>query len=887
MTWLWRALLVIFGREFRRRHGAEVLAAIDAERQERRNRGVAGCVRFAIRVSADLVIAAARHHTAPHRFNRVRAKRTRGSMDIVRQDVRYALRQMRRRPGFAAVAVISLALGIGGNTAVFGIADSLVLHPFSFPQPDRLLLVGVSFPRVTNETTFVESMSPLDYEEFRGARSFAATAAFDLGNRNLSGGDIPERVFTALLLDDPFPVLGLPPLLGRGFTPDELRPSGPPVAIISHRLWKSRFHGDASLIGRSLRVNGAAATLVGVMPPQLLLLGTDLWIPWGGDRQTVPRNRRQFSAIARLAPDASLRGAEAELSAIAARVAADHKAQFPEYDGWHLVPRPLAAGLLEQARPAAFLVVGAVMLVLLIACANLASLILARATGRQRELAVRVALGAGRRRLVQQVVTEIAVLAIAGGSAGFAVAAAAVRAANAFVPAQFAAFGLHAALNVRVALWCLCSTSLAIVFVAVLPIVQMGRTDPNESLKQDARGATTAPGSRRLRYALIVAETALAVMLALGAGLLMRSFVNLQRVATGVDADGVVTMRLTLPSNKYKTGAAMTEFFEELARKVEELPSVERAGLTSQFPPMEFLRSRVMINGATPGTGTVLPSANLTVVTPGYFDTLGIAVRAGRAFDAHDRAGSPRVAIVNEAFAARYFEQGAGLGRRIQLGDNPAASPAAEVVGMVANTANVGAAAPAAPEVFVPLGQRLDNQLFLMTKVAGEPRAAVSTIRQAVASLDPDQPVYGIQTLAEAFEASTVAQQVSTVLLGMFAAVAVVLAGVGIYGVTAYAVQSRTQEIGIRMAMGADRRLVIWMVMRQVLAVVAAGMAVGFSAIILSGRLFTSVLFGVTTLDGPTLAATATLFSTVALLAAWKPAAAASSVDPVVALRCE
>jgi predicted permease len=882
MKWVWRAALLVFPAEFRRRHGAEVLAAIEAERGAVRYQGLFGGSRHAARVSADLVLAAVRIRFAPRPAPQTRSIR----MDAFRQDVRYALRQTRRRPAFAAAAIMSLALGIGGNTAVFGIVDSLILHPFRYPDANRLLIIGLSFPKMTGDTTFVEAMSPPEYEDIRAARSFAATAAFDLGNRNISGGDVPERVFTALLLDDPFPVIGLAPFLGRGFTLEELKPNGPPAAIISYRVWTSRFHADRTLVGRSIRVNGTAATLVGVMPPDLLLLGTDLWIPWGAPPTAVPRNRRQFSAIARLAPDASLATAESELSTVAARVANDYGAQFPEYAGWRLVPTPLAAGVLDRARPAAFLVLGAVALVLLIACANLASLILARATGQQRELAVRTALGAGRARLAQQLVTEVAVLAIAGGAAGLALAALAVRASNALVPAQLASFGFNAAVTMRVGMWCLLSTTAAVVIVAVLPAIQIGRTDPNESLKQDSRVGSAGRGTRRARHALIIAETTLAVVLAVGAGLLLRSFLNLQRVSTGVDSQGVLTMRLTLPTNRYATGEALTGFFEELVRRVEALPVVQRAGLASQFPPQEFLRTRVLVNGAPP-TGGTLPTANITVVTPGYFDTVRIRLQTGRRFDARDRAGAPPVIMVNDAFASRYLADRSPLGARIQLGDNPANSAAAEIVGVVADTANVGAGAATAPEVFVPLGQRLDNQLFLMTRVAGDPRSAVPAIRHAVASIDPDQPVYAIQTLAEAFEASTLTEQVSTLLLAIFAGVALTLAGVGIYGVTAYTARSRTQEIGIRIAMGAARTSVIWMVMRQALGLVGIGLALGVAGVAASGRILGSVLFGVTPIDLPTLAGTAALLGIVAGVAAWGPASTASRVDPVVALRRE
>ena len=810
-------------------------------------------------------------------------------MDTFRQDLRYACSQLLRRPGFAADAVLSLALGIGGNTAVFGIVDSFVLHPFAFPDADRLMIIGPSFPKLSSETRFIEVLSPLEYEDFRHAKSFASTAAFDAGNRNISGGEVPERVFTAFMLDDAFPVVGLRPFLGRGFTAEELLPKGPPAAIISHRLWVSRFHSDRGLVGATIRVNGRAATLVGVMPPELLLLGSDLWIPWGARPDQAPRNHRNFSVIARLASHASQREAEAELAAIAARVATDHAAQFPEYAGWKLIPRPFASGLLQSVRPAGFLVLGAVGLVLFIACANLASLMLARASGRQREFAVRVALGAGRRRLAQQIGTEIAVLAAVGGAAGLGLAVAAIRASNALVPAQLTAFGLGATFSARVAAWCALSTTASVFLVGLLPMFQSGRTDPNESLKRDGRSTSAGHAARRARHGLIVAEVALAVILVLGAGLLLRSFHNLQRVDTGVDAGSVITMRLTLPQEKYQTPDAITAFFEELARRVEALPNVGRAGLVSQFPPQEFFRTRVVVEGTAASSAKTFPTAYATVASRGYFEAIGMKLRAGRRFDDRDRAGSPRVVVVNEAFVSRYLEGRPPIGAQIRMGDKPEQAAPAELVGVVANTTNTGAASAPMPEAFIPMEQGRDgwNQLFLVAKIAGDPMSAVSTIRQAVVSIDPDQPVYAIQTLGQAFEASMLPQQVSTVLLTIFAGVALALAAIGIYGVTAYAVRSRTQEIGIRMAMGAERSSVVWMVLRQVLVLVAAGLSIGVGAVLALGSLLSSVLFGVSPIDPLTVATTASLLGAVAVAAAWWPAAVASRVDPVIALRYE
>ncbi len=529
MTRLVRVLLWLYPASFRERYGCELLGVVELDRLGSRHRGVIGNVRVASYLIADVLMTALRlrgrqlRQAFVQRGGRGRPRQPlpaqRTEMDTLIQDVRYALRQSIRRPAFTAIAVLSLALAIGGNSLIYGLLDGFVFHPFPYPDPDRLVSVGVTFPKLSSETNYVEALSPAEYLDMRESRSFSHTGSFDLGNRNISGGDVPERVFTGLLLDDLFPVIGMTPLLGRGFTREELSPNGPPAAIISHRLWQSRFGGDPNILNRAIRISGRAASVVGVMPPGLVLIGTDLWIPWGGDPTSMPRNVRQFNVLARLAPGASLTQANAELAAIARRVEQSEKAKFAEYDNWQLTATPWAAALLKDVRPAAFLLLGAVGLVLLIACANLTNLFLARSTSRQRELAVRLALGAARWRIVRHLLTESALLALAGAAIGVVIAWAGLKGADALIPAQFRMLGLEAGINMRVLLWSLGLALAAGLLVGVLPAFQATRTDPHESLKADSRTGGSR-GGRHLRSVLVVAEIALSVMLLLGAGLL-------------------------------------------------------------------------------------------------------------------------------------------------------------------------------------------------------------------------------------------------------------------------------------------------------------------------------------------------------------------------------
>ena len=663
-------------------------------------------------------------------------------MESVIQDIRYALRQFTRRPGFTAIAVLSLALGIGGNSLIFGLLDGFVFHPFPYPDSDRLVAIGATFPKVSADTSYIEALSTAEYADIKRSRSFAGIAALDLGNRNLSGGDVPERVFTALLLDDLFPVMGMKPQLGRGFTPEELAPGGPDVAIISHRLWQSRFGGDPGIINRAIRISGRASTVVGVMPPGLILIGADLWVPWGGDPAQIPRNVRQFTILARLAPGATLASANAELATIAAQVEQAETAQFKEYAGWRLTATPWAAALLQDIRPAAFVLLGAVGFVLLIACANLANLMLARSTTRRRELAVRLALGAARGRIARQLLTESLLLAFAGAVAGAVFAHVGLRFSDALIPAQFATLNLQATVNGRVLLWCAAMATIAGILVALLPALQATRTDPHDSLKSDGRTGEGRTGAR-VRQGLIVAEIALSVVLLLGAGLLMRSFLNMQNTELGFQPRGVLTMRLTLPQQKYPTGESITAFFEELARRVRAVPGVSAAAMVSQYPPMGPFSSQIEVEGA-PDPGTMLPTANTTIASRDYFQAIRVPVLKGRTFTPEDKPGTPARVVVNQAFVQRYLNGREPLGARVRMIARGGPGDWAEIIGVVGDARNNGAGASVRPEVFISMERGRDawNQLFLIVRSEADSASLVPSIRTAVASIDPEQPVY-------------------------------------------------------------------------------------------------------------------------------------------------
>jgi predicted permease len=885
MTRFYRGLLRVYPRWFRERYEPDLIEAFTAERA--RYRGRLGSIGFWAFIATDLMISACRirlatPNPAPHVVD---SPPRRSFMEALAQDLRHAFRQLGRRPGFTAIAVLSLAIGIGGNAIIFAFFDGFVLHPFAYREPDRVVTFGSTFPRMSSEESFIEAISRPEFLDIKSARTIGSIAAFDAGNRNISGGDRPERVMTALAVTDLFGPFGVQPALGRGFTDHELA-QGPEVAVISYRLWQGRFGGDPNIVGRSVKVNGRPTTVVGVMPPELLILGTDLWLPEPMDPLDWPRNRRQLTLIARLAPGATLEEANAELAAIAARTTAAHGAEFAEYEGWRLTATPWAEALMRDVRPAARLLIGAVGLVLLIACANLSNLLLARSSTRQREMAVRLALGAARSRIARHLLAEVALLAIAGLGAGLLLAQVGLPALVSVVPTQLNSLGVTAAINFRVLGWAAAMAIGSAALVALLPVFQSTRTSPQEALKSDGRGATAGRVPLRLRHSLIVAEISLSVILLVGAGLFVRSFAKLQNVEPGFDPRHVLTMRMTVPPEKYR-GAAVNEFFQQVIDRLEQTPGVRAVSAASQFPPQGVFSTAFRLDPMG-GPGETIPMSQITAASATHFATLGVPLVAGRVFANTDRSNTPFVAIVNQAFVSKFLPGNDALGRRLSIGSSDRPSPLMEIVGIVANTQNRDMRNAPSPEIFVPLHQQsLNNQLFLLVRADGDPAAMLPTVRRQLASVDPDQPVYNVQTLEEAVSAANFRNRFSMILFAIFAFVALSLTTIGIYGVMSYAVGARTQEIGVRLAVGADGRDVIWLVLRQVLKLTVIGLVVGLAGVGAASGAIRRSLFEVQPLDPVTLGSAAAVLGCVALIAGWVPAWRASRVDPLTALHYE
>jgi putative ABC transport system permease protein len=803
-------------------------------------------------------------------------------MSELRQDLRFALRALRKNPGFTGVIMLTLALGIGANTVIYSVVDGLVLHPFPFPEGDRLVAVGTQYPRLgQEEVQYIEHMSPAEYTDLREqSTTLERIVAWDMGNRQVSFDEVTENVFTGFWWGNAFETLDVQPHLGRGMTEEEtLR--GDAVAVLSHRLWTRAFAADESLVGSSIMINGNPYTVLGIMPPGTVLYGMDLWIPMGVDPAVFPRQRRQFQVMGRVAEGYTLTEVNAELEGLARRTEQAWAADFEEYAGWRLEADTWTGANVRTLRPAAFILLGAVGFVLLLVCTNIASLLLARSATRRHEMALRRAMGAGRGRLVRQVLTESVTLALAGGALGVGLSWLGVRALS-DVAATIPFLSGSVTMNERVLSFTGAISVLAGVAFGMVPAFQSANTGIQGTLKSEAAG-TTGAGSRLAVQRLFVGvEVALALVLLAGGGLLVNSVIRMNRVDPGFAADEVLTMRLTLPWEQYD-GPAIGAFFRELQERVAALPGVEAVGVGSQFPPVGFSYQRVAAEGQEAVAEGQLPTAMTTLVSPGYFEALGIPVQRGRAFDDRDVEGMPMVGVLNETAAELLFPGLDPVGRGILVaGEDPV-----EVIGVVADALNRGVDNPPFPEVFANHRQvpGWSNQLFLLVRGGADPTSLLPQVRAEIRAMDADQPVYAIRTAEQALAQQTASRRIAANVLVVFAGFALLLAAVGIFAVVSFSVVDRTREIGLRVALGAGGDQVRWLMVRQALMPVVVGALVGLAGAVAVGRAIEGFLFEVGGTDPTTLGFVVAVLLSAAAVASYVPARRASRLDPVRALQ--
>jgi len=807
-------------------------------------------------------------------------------METFWQDLRFGLRLLLKRPGFTLVAVSSLALGIGANTAIFSLVDAVLLKPLPFHEPDQLVVVWedasrIGFPRNTP--------APANYADWKAQNQvFEDMAAIAPRSFNLTRDGEPERIQGQAVTANFFRLLGVVPYRGRTFLHEEDQPGGNKVALVSHGLWQRRFGGDPRLVGADILLDGQKNTVVGILPPGFQFLGreTGLWVPIAFSKEALAnRGGHYLTVLARMKPGVTLPQAHADVAAISQRISRD----FPtEAFGLGSVVIPLREQLAGEVRPALLVLLGAVGFVLLIACANIANLLLSRGAVRHKEMAVRSALGAGRGHIVRQLLTENVLLSIAGGLGGLLFAWGSFSFLSQLVPDGLE-LNAQVRLDANVFGFTLLLSLLTGILFGLAPALQAAKVDLNEALKQGGGRTGAGMGHRRLRNALVVAEVSLALVLLTGSGLLIKTFLHLRSMDIGLRPDNVLTVRTTLPRSKYAELPKRAAFYEQVLERVRSLPGVAAAGYTTAVP----LTWKGGTNGFSIEGRQQLPGqdANHRQVSPGYMETLGMTLRLGRFFNEQDRPQAQPVAIINETMAQQYWQGESAVGRRFRLGGEDSQNPWLIIVGVVADVKQMGLEAPGKPEMYFPYSQMADAfwaaPRDLTIRTLAHPLRIAAAVRQAVWSVDRDQPVSNIRTMEEILGEEMVQRRIGMTLLGSFAALALLLASLGIYGVLSWVVVQRTQEIGIRMALGAQRLHVLKMVVGDGMRLAVTGVAIGLMASFGLTRLMSSLLFGVSATDPLTFAIVPTVLIIVALAACSVPARRAIKTDPLVALRYE
>ncbi len=803
-------------------------------------------------------------------------------MKMIWNDVRYGFRQLRKNPGFTAVTVLTLALGIGATTAIFSVVNGLLLRPLPYDQPDRIVRVYDNYLRLGFERI---SMSEPEFIDCRDqSEAFEDIAVFRPMGFNLLGADEPQRLGGACVSAGFFRVLGTNPMLGRTFLPEEDRPGQNHVVLMSHGLWERRFGADPNLIGQTLRLNDESYTVVGIMSPRFQFPEhADLWVPIAISLQSLDfRGRRYLSAIARLKPGATVNQAQVNMDLIARRLAEQYPDNYPKDSGWSISVVPLHDDIVGDIRPALLVLFGAVSFVLLISCTNVVNLLLVRANAREKEIAIRSALGAKGMRLVRQLITENMLLALIGGGLGLLLAFWSIDLLVTFIPANVPRLE-DIGVDRKVLGFTLAVSLLTGVTFGLVPALKALRPGLNEWLKEGGR--RTSPGARRrnVQSLLVISEVALALLLLIGAGLMVKSFFHLRKVDPGFNPIRVLTTDISLSESRYSQSHDVSSFYRQVLNQLEGQPPVQSVGVTSRLP---------LRGGEACGYGLeerrfdMNQIAEFRAISPGYFRAMGIPLLSGRDFDERDSENGTGVIIINETMARRTWPNEDPVGKRLAI-DKTEERGMREIVGVVGDVKHYGLNAESRREMYVPYLQRPRHSMTLVVRARSEPIPLAQAVREAVRKVDKDQPVFNIRTLENLLSNSVSRPRFSGLLLTIFSAVGLVLAAIGIYGVISYSVSHRTHEIGIRMALGAVRSDVMKMVLRQGLRLTLAGLAVGIVAAFTLTRIISNLLYGVSPTDPLTFVGVSLLLAGVALVACYIPARRATRIDLMEALRYE
>ena len=805
-------------------------------------------------------------------------------------DLRYAIRMMAKSPAFTAVAIITLAFGIGANTAIFSVVNAVLVRPLGYELPEQLVSIWSTNPKAQIKQ---EASSLPDFNDWRQqAKSFSGMAGFNASTAILGGADSePERVQIGRSVGDLLSVLGVQPVLGRKFRAEENGEGKNRIVILSYGLWQRRFAGSSRVIGQQVLINNAPHTVIGVLPrdfedPMRAEAGrVQLWVPLEITAQKPEARRQDFlTVLARLKPDSSLPQASAEMTTIARQL----EAQYPNWSaGWTTIVEPLHETLTGDMRRPLLVLLGAVTFLLLIACANVANLLLARASVRQREIGIRVALGASRARIVRQLLTENVLLSVTGGTLGLVLAFWGLHSVVALGPSDIPRLS-----SIRIDYYVLCFTLVLSLGTGMIfglaPALTVSGLQLNDALKEGGRGSSEGSRGRRLRGALAMSEIALSLVLLIGAGLLTRSFLRLQHVNPGFNPDHILTVRFSLPNEKYKEDQQVSIFYEQLLSRVVRQPGVETAGVTNNLPigevdqlPLLYFR----IYGRAKSLTAELPDAEARIVSPDYFRAMQIPLRRGRYFDSRDTKGAPEVALISETVARRYFPNEDPIGKRITL--HTVLEEWSTIIGVVGDVKGSTLTVEPYPQIYSCYLQSPTRSMTLVARTTGDPLAISGTVREQVRSLDSEQPLYNLRSLEQVLVGSIARPRFNLFLIAILGGVALLLATIGIYGVISYSVVQRTHEIGIRIALGAKHGDVVRLVVGQGIFLAAVGLGMGLVAAIAVTRAMAALLYGISATDPATFLGVAFVLGGIALLASYIPARRATRIDPMIALRYE